>query len=308
MCVIPYPVMALLAATEGGIVKPRQSPWAECWKRVESECAPPTRMRLLRVIEWSHFAENVAKAEDCYVQTVIGWLYGGDILILRNAFPDEFMRELKAKTVSWTRSREQSFHKMVNGAPDFHRMIDIETGKKYSLEGCKHSAYFFRWNDDPLGIWPAITERWSVIKVACGLRADEYETNLPSDGPVDRIQVVRYPPSIGFLEPHQDPATNQRCFISGYMSKRGADYQGGGFYGVDENNRLVDLEGQIEIGDMAIGYATVCHGVAPCDRGRAPDWTAADGRWFLGLYSNSPDTGKRDTTKPEKVIIPGVLP
>lgn len=283
--------------------------WAEFWKIRESEVAAPTRLRLVRVMNWSDFRDGVLKAEDYFVQTIVGSLYWGDVFILRNAFPSEFMRELKAKTVAWTRSREQSFHQMVDGVPDFHRMIDIETGKKYALEGCKHSAYFFRWNDDPLNIWPAITERWAIIKMALGLKADEYEANLPSSGrPVDRIQVVRYPPSIGFLEPHQDPPENQRCFISGYMSKRGSDYQGGGFYGVDENDRMVDLEGQIEIGDMAIGYATVCHGVAPCDRGRVPDWTAADGRWFLGLYSNSPDTAPRVTVRPEKVEIAGVLP
>ena len=38
-----------------------------------------------------------------------------------------------------------------------------------------------------------------------GLRPDEYEKNTPKDGVVDRIQIVQYPPRVGFLEPHSDP-------------------------------------------------------------------------------------------------------
>ena len=47
---------------------------------------------------------------------------------------------------------------------------------------------------------------------------------------VDRIQIVKYPSKYGFLEPHLDPYKFQRLFISGYMSKKGKDFLGGGFY------------------------------------------------------------------------------
>ena len=32
-----------------------------------------------------------------------------------------------------------------------------------------------------------------------------WENTIPSDGIVDRLQVVRYPPKSGYLELHQDP-------------------------------------------------------------------------------------------------------
>ena len=276
--------------------------------RLAEEAEPPQRYRGLIKVDYDQFRDKVSGGDLEFAGYLVSSLYSGKAWLLKGAFSPGWMTDLKANTYAWTRSRPESFHKMIDGAPDFHRMIDIETGKKYSLEGCKHSAYFFRWNHDPLGIWPAITDRWRVLKMAMGLMADEYEHNLPSDGPVDRIQVVRYPPSIGFLEPHQDPATNQRCFISGYMSRRGVDYSSGGFYFVGDNNEIIDAEPDIDVGDLCIGYATVMHGVAPCDRGKAVDWASDDGRWFLGLYSNSPDGGKRDTTKPVKLGIAEVLP
>jgi len=55
----------------------------------------------------------------------------------------------------------------------------------------------------------------------------------------------------------------------------------------------------VDIGDISIGYATVMHGVDTVDPDKKADWLANDGRWWLGLYSNSTDmvsnraTGKK---------------
>lgn len=261
------------------------------------------------LMPWDEFVGKALSHSYDFAEYVVSALHGGDVLVLRGAFTHGFMRDLKRKTVAWIRGRAPSFHKMLEGSPDFHRIIDLETGRRYAFSGCKHSAYFYRWNEDPLGIWHEITERWRVVKQVMGLRADEYESFTPKDGVVDRIQVVRYPPSIGYLEPHTDPFLHQRLFLSAYMGKRGVDYQGGGFYAVDDKDRAVEIEDSIEVGDIAIGCATVCHGVAPCDRGRPADWDADDGRWFLSLYSNASDeVPQRHTGAPEKVHVEGVLP
>ena len=130
-----------------------------------------------------------------------------------------------------------------------------------------------------------------------GLKFDEYENNTPKDGVVDRIQVVQYPSKIGYLEPHTDPYQNQRFFISGYMSKQGKDFDGLGFYLIDDSNNVVEVEHRIDVGDLGIGYATVYHGVAPVNKHKDPDWSNInDGRWFLGLYSNSSDLQKNRVT------------
>ena len=109
---------------------------------------------------------------------------------------------------------------MKEGCPDFHRKIDIETGKKYSFSRCSHSYYFYRWNNDPINLFDEIDKRWRLIKKLMGLNFDEFENNTPKHGVVDRVQLVRYPSSIGYLEPHSDPYKHQKLFISGYMSKQ----------------------------------------------------------------------------------------
>jgi hypothetical protein len=279
------------------------------WERLESSAPRPARVRSVVETEYEEFKKKVLRQDDAFVESTVGSLYGGDAYLLKRAFPADFMVDLRKRVDEYWKERPSEFFKMLEGSPDFHRIIDLESGKKYSFRGCKHSCYFYPWNDDPLNLFEPIYERWRVMKLLMGLRPDDYEKNTPKDGVVDRIQVVRYPPSIGFLEPHSDPYLHQRVFFSGYMSKRGVDYQGGGFYLVGPGDKVVELEDRIDVGDVCIGYATVYHGVAPADRHKAPDWERDDGRWFLSMYSNASDeVPNRHTGHPVRLSIDGVLP
>ena len=283
--------------------------FAANWKMLEDSVPRPTRVRKLVKRDWEGFRERVEREDDAFAKAIVSSLYAGDCYILSNAFPRDFMLELRAKTMAYFRSQPSSFHKMLEGTPDFHRAIDLETGRKYSFRVCKHSAFFYQWNDDPLGLFPTVNERWRIIKKLMGLEPTAYEKNTPKDGVVDRIQIAQYPTKIGFLEPHSDPYLHQRLFFSGYMSKRGVDYHGGGFYLIGTDDAVIEAENDIEIGDIGIGYATVYHGVAPCDRGHEPDWDSDGGRWFLSMYSNASDeVANRHTGHPVKLDIPEVMP
>ena len=278
--------------------------WAEAWK---TDRPNPKHLRLLRSIKWDDFEASVIKGDEEFIKMLVGSLISGDAWILKGAFSLEFIKEMKERCLTWCASRPESFHQILDGVPDFHRAVTFELSKKYSTRHCRQSAYFFRWNGDPLNIWTEVTRKWRVVKIALGMGETRFESNFPRDGMTDRLQIARYLPGIGYLEPHRDPFAAQPCFISGYMSKRGVDYQGGGFYFVDENNKPVFAEDNIDAGDMCIGHANLLHGVAPCDG--APDWKGSDGRWFLGLYSVPSDYSReRDTTKPEQIVVEGVIP
>ena len=78
-----------------------------------------------------------------------------------------------------------------------------------------------------------------------GLKQTAYEKNTPKDGVIDRIQVVKYPSKIGFLEPHIDPHRYQKLIISSYMSKKDIDFEGIGFYLLDKENNIMSVEDQL---------------------------------------------------------------
>ena len=66
------------------------------------------------------------------------------------------------------------------------------------------------------------------MKLLSGLDLDTYSFNTPDDNQIERIQIARYPPT-GWIEPHADPTPIIRLIISGYLSKRGVDYDEGGY-------------------------------------------------------------------------------
>ena len=142
-----------------------------------------------------------------------------------------------------------------------------------------------------------------------GLTPTEYESNTPKDGVIDRIQVVQYPSTVGFLEPHSDPYKYQRLVHSAYMSKKGVDFDGLGFYLIGENDEIIEVEDSIDIGDIGISYATICHGVAPVNTNNKPNWEDVnDGRWFLSMYSNESDEVKtRHTSTREEFSIGKII-
>ena len=286
-----------------------QNPFKLAWETMEANYPRPTRLRMLRYWDWESFKSEAEDPSPDWLWNVVVSMYFGDVYIIMGAFDKDWMKELKRKAFEYGQATASSFHKMLEGSPDFHRVIDLEAGKNYSFKVCKHSSFFYPWNNDPLECFPSVYARWRVIKRLMGIESNSYEANTPRDGVVDRIQIAQYPSSIGYLEPHSDPYKHQRLFFSGYMTKRGVDYEGGGFYLVGEGDRIVEAEADINVGDIGIGYATVVHGVSPCNRDKSPDWSSMDGRWFLSMYSNASDEyPDRHTGHPVKLNIPGVMP
>ena len=73
---------------------------------------------------------------------------GRSLYILKGAYSKNFMEKLKVNTFNYFHDKPSEFYKMIEGCPDFHRKIDIET-EKYALRLCKHSFYFYPWNKRP---------------------------------------------------------------------------------------------------------------------------------------------------------------
>ena len=286
----------------------KQNKYLDIWNQLENIQARPKYFRNILCVDFLDLRQKISNQDDNFIQEIVYSLYNGDFYIIKNAFSKEYVEDLKIKTHKYWTSNPQSFHKMRENCPDFHRWIDDEIAKKYSIKAVKHSAYFFPWNDDPLNIFEDIWERWRPLKFLGGFSWNEYENNTPKDGVVDRIQIVRYPPGAGQIEPHSDPYLNQRFFISTYLSKKGKDYIGGGVYLIGNKGEKINVENQIDIGDMSIGYSTLRHGVDPVDINSKPDINKTDGRWFLGLYSNDSDHKKdRHTANPENFKMSALI-
>lgn len=269
------------------------NPFTARWAALEAGAPGPKYLRAARVVPYEAFkarvlAHDLALADE---------LYAGDIFILKNVFTQDWCKRTAERVFAWGQGRAPSFHKMLDGCPDFHRIIDPQVSDAYASKASRHGYYFFRWNGDPVLVFEDVTARWRVFKTLSGLRPDEYEANLPRDLVVDRLIFYRYPLGTGGLKVHADPINNHKIVMGGFMCTRGVDFQRGGIFFMAPGDRKVDVEAQVAAGDFMITYPTVLHGVDTVDPGTPLDWTTPKGRWFIGLSSVDTDYGQeRQTT------------
>lgn len=256
------------------------------WEALEKSKKSALSLRNIVVIDFLEFKNKIYSNTEENVNLLTESLFSGDVYILKNAFEPSFLINLKNKAHDLGLKNEQSYHPMIDGVPDQHRIIDHEVSKNYTYTAIRHSYFFFPFNGDPLNMFNEVNERWRVFKFLGGFAKDIYEKNLPHDGVVDRIQLAHYPAGGGGLEPHQDPILNQKVIIGGIISKRGADYKTGGIFFMNDKKERIEVEDYLDIGDMFCSYPTVVHGVNRVDEDKELDWKSNDGRWFLGLYSN----------------------
>jgi len=163
------------------------------WESIEDPETQPHCMRKILVLDFEEFKNNVLNQDEEFVNNLVESLYAGDAYILKGAFSKEYFKNLIIKTHAHGKKSESSYFPMIEGCPDFHRIVDEEITKNYSISTVRHSHYFFPWNKDPLNLFESINKRWRVFKFLGGFRLDEYENNTPLDGVVDRIQIARYP-------------------------------------------------------------------------------------------------------------------
>jgi hypothetical protein len=275
------------------------------WKEVVSSGEMPSRCTGVTSVQYDEFAREINEGNVDYFASLAEKLKLGQVLILKEALSKNITEKIKSETVTFWNSQPSEFFKMLEDCPNFHRVIDEETSKNYSVKAVRHSAYVFPWNDDYLGVRKKINDCWRVIKKFSGLSPLMFEENTPKTGVVDRIQVCLYPPGVGVLETHTDPFHNSLFFINVHLTTRGekGGFTEGGLYAIGANEETLDIEPFVQEGDITIGLPTVQHGVLQVDPSYSGpiDWYGSRGRWFLGLYSNDSDeVSKRKTASPIK--------
>ena len=80
------------------------------------------------------------------------------------------------------------------------------------------------------------------------------------------------------------------------MSKKGIDFENGGFYFRYKKNKILNIEDKLEIGDSVIFYGSIVHGVEKVDKNKKLNWKSYNGRWFIGMFVNDSNHVKNRIT------------
>ena len=111
------------------------------WEELETGSPQPRFLGKVHEVDFVEFERQIREQKTAFVKQVVESLYAGDFYIIRRAFSNEFVNKLRNGVHDYWSSQPESFHKMLEGAPDFHRVIDEELAKKYSFKQVKHAQF-----------------------------------------------------------------------------------------------------------------------------------------------------------------------
>ncbi len=274
------------------------------WEKYEKVEKLPKYLNQIKIYNYEEFEKDVYSNSKDFSKKIVQSLLSGDIILLKNSFEKKYLNEIKINFKEKFKNSESTFHKIIEGCPNYYRNITPNLSGKYSFYQVKKTYYLFPWNkkseinlDD---FYDQIYRRWRLLKYLSGFYKNAWEDNTPKDGIVDRFQVAMYPSGSGEQELHQDPYLFQKFFISIYLSKKNEDFAEGGIYLIDKNKKKKILEDNIDIGDMSFGFGTIYHGV---DKIRPiKNKPNSSERWWIGLYSTVSDyIENRHTGRPVNI-------
>ena len=96
--------------------------------------------------------------------------FQGEIYLIRNAVNINFIENLKNEMVNLSKLEKSSFHKMVEGCPDFNRFITNSNSKLYAVDSFRHVFYFFRWNNNKYRIFENLDGVWDLTRFLMGMK------------------------------------------------------------------------------------------------------------------------------------------
>ena len=272
----------------------------EYWNLLESKYPAPKTANKIRTLKFDDLKKSIDNKDEKYLKKIIRAMYvKKEAFILKKSAPKKLKETIIELANHYKKSRKTNFHKTLDGVPNFHRIIDKDITKKYSVYAIKHSFFFYNWNIKSKleqKLKDGVYKHWRYVKNLAGNGKNKFEKNIPSDGQVDRLQIVRYPAGGGELRDHVDPRKNQRVVSGIIMGKIGKDFHEGGFYFKTSKTKRINIEKNLDEGDAVLFYGSIAHGVEKVDPREKLLWKSNKGRWFIGMFVNDSDHVKNRIT------------
>ena len=252
------------------------------WQRLLKKDYFPSYLNNVQTFEFEDFQKIILNEND-KSENLVNDVFKGDSLIIKNVFNKKEIIDLKDSIFDIEKNQEEKNFRMLDECPNFH-----VSNKKNNIAPVKdnydetaHSHYFFRWNKDEINIFQKFDKIWDLIKIFSGLEKDSYKFNKPKDLILDRIQIIRYPLNEGYITTHCDASAWQKLNIGICFNEQGKEFNEGGLYLLDKNDKKINIEGKLEIGDCFCWIPTIFHGVEipKLTNHNKKNWKSKSGRW-----------------------------
>ncbi|MZH03552.1 MAG: hypothetical protein F3745_09220 [Nitrospinae bacterium] len=246
---------------------------------LETTQAPVARMNSVQEIAFPDFRKKVL-SDAPGIRQSIG---SGMVYIVKGALPEKELRDLRKRVHQRGLTTESTFHKILEGTPNFHQVVDEI--RLYKILMRSHNYHFFYWNEDPLNVFSVFSETLGLFQRINGYQPNHFVNKTPKDLLVSRFQIHHYPSGGGYMSEHSDPVKHVKTIMVTCMSRFGVDYFTEGLYLYDKENKKVSMDSRLEVGDMVLACPAIMHGCNPIDPDEKLDWASEKGRWMV-LFNN----------------------
>lgn len=258
------------------------------WEHFLLKLDEPSIVNDIHVLDYKDFEKDLKSDDKASAFDIAEKLLMGDAFVLKQGFTEDTCKDIIDWCFNNISQTETSFHQIIDGVPNFHRIIDEEITKEYSTRQIKHSHYFFSWNKDAYNIWTKVAPLWEVAKLVGGYDKNQHISNTPSAGKADYLEIIRYPSGGGELNPNTDVKKNLKKLTYGLiLNTRGESYLEGGFCADGQYGDKVDFEMYLSAGDILMHYPTINHYVEEVDPKSELEWASKNGKWFIDFCCNN---------------------
>ena len=117
------------------------------WNYLERKYNPPKYVGRVKTLEFKDLKSAIDNKNLDFIKNIIKKMYvNKEAYILKNSASKKLKTTIIDLANHYTKNRKKCFYKTLNGVPNFHRIIDKNITKKYSVYAIKHSFYFYNWN------------------------------------------------------------------------------------------------------------------------------------------------------------------
>jgi hypothetical protein len=222
--------------------------------------------------------EDAIKSESTVTEIRNG-LRSGVVYKIPHNISIEFIKDFKKTLLSSLSYNDPGYSERIYGCKNNYRVH--WNHKKQAIEGKFMSWSYYPWNSESTELFRKFKDIYVLRNKLAGLTPNKYlDTNDKYF--VARIAAQFYPSGEGYMGEHVDPFNvHQLAIPTILLSKPGVDYNDGGFFMLDKNERRVYLDNFLDLGDLFLFHPSIPHGVEIIDKNCDIDHSKGLGRLMI---------------------------
>ena len=149
---------------------------------------------------------------------------------------------------------------------------------------CINHMYRFSPNDSNFKDFHEVVESMNNFRnQLLNISESEYSKNGSEKGYVSRPVIKHYPVGGGYMSSHTDTLVGDHSLqLIVPLSQKGVDYQTGGLAIKNKNEKWIDVEKNLELGDFILCRPDLEHRVDEINKDHMQlDWKSESGKWSL---------------------------